>query len=1142
MKGLYLLPWLLLAPMPAFALDMDFYTYDGFQETVDAFTRLALVMSDSGFTGFAFTFAIAGIVMGGLFFAAKAHMGQANNPIGWFIPILFGMCIYKGLVMPTGTMYIYDPVINANQAVGGVPDIVTFLAGGLNELERDIVTVVDTGSANPYGNTGGMIQFNLLMASMGSQPDDVDLGRSIAQYYTDCGTFSIGTNYQGVSVQELMRTSQDLYTTFAKFANPALYTTYYADTNDQGTTMTCAADWTNNLSPLLSSTSQPGMQTMENEICGKAGFNVTQSAQVAACDTQIATIPALLGVTGGSSLSFLRSVALAQSITTAMQSGQYSLAQSQIMNRQVMVESMGSAQAMNEWIPKLRAFMTALVVGLLPLCCLFLMTPLAWKAFALIAGLFFWLFFWGISDAIASQMANDAAVNAFAQIAHYNLGFDAIINSPEGAVKALGIFGKARGMALTVSTVLSGGLMAFGGLGLSNLSQNWQKDVESKGENAGRTAYLPENRGAFMDSVASGVAKEANIDRNGMANVAGGQLMSMNRSAASFRELSVNRSLAGDSGPMGLSDTMGAIEAGRMSGEASGTVSATKAGMKASSDNVADAFRSPSGSDVASYAAGASQFETTNRYGGVDGQRQSLESKGLTSYEGGYFDGGKRISDQGAFREVYKNVNPDLVDKQTGKVNITPEGLQKMSDLTTGSVIGQSESTPNPRSYIEQQKQFADKMQGAARYLEQHPGKADSAGFYSQMRDIVHTDGFKAAASTMGVKSLTRGAELGEEQTGAYGDAAAQAAGSTAAFARGTAPADAGQKLGNSRAAAVIANWSGMDGKTVGGLVHSFTNRGLTQVPIELNSTNGPQILSRMVADKQITQEKADEVTKSGFGGTVIATIGEDGKTVSSDLKVGRSDAITDSSTVSNVDMHTSETGARKDFYNTDARHYENSPTGAIGLFTKNNLGRELASAYKGTGYDKDQVRMTGVAEAFGRGMEQMGVNVSSQQAYDVLRAARIGASAQGSVGAGIGKGGPVSASAALGISGGVDKTWQERSGTSTTVNGNTVLAEAAFDAVRETAINDVWRQHGEVFMKDPGNQAEASRLVAERQAELAIPRVMQLAATAKGLTADTLQSNDVVQKQIYDDDVARTPPAVRQEMEVEKLRSEPKF
>jgi len=151
MKGLYLLPWLLLAPMPAFALDMDFYTYDGFQETVDAFTRLALVMSDSGFTGFAFTFAIAGIVMGGLFFAAKAHMGQANNPIGWFIPILFGMCIYKGLVMPTGTMYIYDPVINANQAVGGVPDIVTFLAGGLNELERDIVTVVDTGSANPYG-------------------------------------------------------------------------------------------------------------------------------------------------------------------------------------------------------------------------------------------------------------------------------------------------------------------------------------------------------------------------------------------------------------------------------------------------------------------------------------------------------------------------------------------------------------------------------------------------------------------------------------------------------------------------------------------------------------------------------------------------------------------------------------------------------------------------------------------------------------------------------------------------------------------------------------------------------------------------------------------------------------------------------
>ncbi|MDB5978335.1 MAG: hypothetical protein JWR07_5095 [Nevskia sp.] len=53
---------LLLMPLPAFCLDMDFYTYDGFQETVDAFTRLALIFSDTAFMGFAATFAIFGIL------------------------------------------------------------------------------------------------------------------------------------------------------------------------------------------------------------------------------------------------------------------------------------------------------------------------------------------------------------------------------------------------------------------------------------------------------------------------------------------------------------------------------------------------------------------------------------------------------------------------------------------------------------------------------------------------------------------------------------------------------------------------------------------------------------------------------------------------------------------------------------------------------------------------------------------------------------------------------------------------------------------------------------------------------------------------------------------------------------------------
>ena len=54
----------LLASNAAFALDMEYYTYGGFEQIVGAFTKIALIFSDSGFMAAVFVAMAGGILFG----------------------------------------------------------------------------------------------------------------------------------------------------------------------------------------------------------------------------------------------------------------------------------------------------------------------------------------------------------------------------------------------------------------------------------------------------------------------------------------------------------------------------------------------------------------------------------------------------------------------------------------------------------------------------------------------------------------------------------------------------------------------------------------------------------------------------------------------------------------------------------------------------------------------------------------------------------------------------------------------------------------------------------------------------------------------------------------------------------------------
>jgi hypothetical protein len=514
---------LVLAPLPALAIDMDFYTYNGFDETVAAFTRLALIFSDNRYLVFFGLFAVLGIIFGGLSVGMQGLSGGGTNPIAPFIPVAIGLAIAKGLLFPTGTVHVYDPARNAYQPVAQVPDLIILLAGGLNKIERGLVNVVDTASANPYGEDAGALSYSLIRAAQKADVNDYYLKQSLINYYLDCGVPALGQGTGGER-QKLLHNTDDPMTEFGKWTNAALFTTYHGPGDDGGTVLSCEDAWNNGLKTrLLASTTFDGYTA---STCEQAGFNVGDTAQLNRCKSQIAAATTLFGVTTATDqVPLLRAMVMAKAVSGALNSADFSQAQRTLVDRQIMAESFGTAQAMDQWVPKVRAFLTAVSLGIVPIVALFLVTPMFKPSLMLLMGLFSWLAMWGICDAMAVQMAQDAAVDAFDQISRQRLGIDAILHSPEAAVQALGVFGKSRMVAITLATVLSAALFKFGGYAFARLGEQWQSHLEQAGEQSGRQTMLPEEQARLQEGFIGATSMQAALATQGYERVAAGRSM-----------------------------------------------------------------------------------------------------------------------------------------------------------------------------------------------------------------------------------------------------------------------------------------------------------------------------------------------------------------------------------------------------------------------------------------------------------------------------------------------------------------------------------------------------------------------------------------------------------------------------------------
>lgn len=280
--------WTITLPSIAFGMDSEFYTYGGFTPIVTALQKIALIFGSGDYVGLFFVAAVLGIFTGGIMMYSKAIMGAKATHMSWAFTVGIGVAVYLALIVPKGTLHVYDTVKNRYQAVGGIPDGIVLIAGTLNMIERGLVDIVSS-TADPVSvqNNGNGAGFDLLynITSKGVLLSDQYLNVSLNNYVKDCVFFEMQRPGTTLSINSLSN-NMDFTTLFVDAANPAIYTTFYSDLIPNGNPVTCDVAWASINAAVTNIVSYN--QSIHSR-CADAGFDPTSPLELNQCQTLLSS-------------------------------------------------------------------------------------------------------------------------------------------------------------------------------------------------------------------------------------------------------------------------------------------------------------------------------------------------------------------------------------------------------------------------------------------------------------------------------------------------------------------------------------------------------------------------------------------------------------------------------------------------------------------------------------------------------------------------------------------------------------------------------------------------------------------------------------------------------------------------------------
>lgn len=512
---------LVLFSTQAAAVDMDFYVYGGFDVTVNAFSRIALIFNDGEYVVMFFVAAVFGILFGGMIASGKALLGGGGNNasiINFLILVLIGTGLFKALIIPKGTVHIYDPVVNRYQAIGNVPDLIVLGAGLSNKAERILTEVTDNGSAHPRKLQGGGIGLEMMINAYRGEPfgDQAYIQKTLNQYISDCLPPAETLSGYSFDLQKLKSTTSNIQNELGQLRSDAVFTTVFSASKKYGDVQSCKTAWDGTLKNALTSTSN--YQEYLKHVCAQSGLS-TDTAGLFQCSKIISDAQDILlnSTASGDYRKFFADIVISKAIVSSLMDTPGS-ALKQLANKDIVSGGFASQIVSEGWLPAIKAVVFGVVLGLFPVMALFFVTPLVFKALHTMLGLLLWLALWGVTDAVVHGIAMDQVLSMASGMQNMNTSLMAIMMVPEQATKGLAILGKAQSMGVILATFIAGAFFRISGYAFSQLSEKWQQDIDRFGDKASQETIDPIGR---TDAVKSHIGAQSTMTSMGMLGIEG---------------------------------------------------------------------------------------------------------------------------------------------------------------------------------------------------------------------------------------------------------------------------------------------------------------------------------------------------------------------------------------------------------------------------------------------------------------------------------------------------------------------------------------------------------------------------------------------------------------------------------------------
>ncbi len=465
---------LTVLPGQALAVTMEYHVYNAFGPVTNAIKTMALIFSDSRYHLLFLPLAVAsGLGIMALQAIRGIKAGKVDFGFAPLLPLFAGITVYIGTIVPTGSLMVQDKVLNKSMEISGIPELAVVFLGVTNSIERSIIEIVDTSvldQAMSYRSGAGGIGFDLIKKIAEIKPGMSDGLReqSLEGYMSNCLLFELQRPGTTLTINNIAK-NNDFIGILDQAADPIVPTVVYDAANPTGLAMSCAEAWTG-VGGIKNYYASPGtFEEYRKSICKQAGIDPDDISSYASCKSIIDGHIKLAASQGNPmpSIDYIRQAHLAASLNNALNSSSTDKAAMALANQNMMMQGMTTFMVANEYMPVIRGIVIAFSIILLPIFALFLVTPVYGKVLNQMMGLFVFVMFWGIMDAVTHVLTINMAIDYFAEVAMNQTGYDGMMLTPSAAGKALGLFGTMRMLGVTLAATFasiagfsSGALMA----------------------------------------------------------------------------------------------------------------------------------------------------------------------------------------------------------------------------------------------------------------------------------------------------------------------------------------------------------------------------------------------------------------------------------------------------------------------------------------------------------------------------------------------------------------------------------------------------------------------------------------------------------------------------------------------------------